>query len=172
MEIQLRATEVAEVATLARLWRFLTTNHDRKASSHSTIDNLIDGIDARKASFCSMIDNLLNSINFENKYAKVQDADTAAIYKVLKEHFPDISDDPSQTVYRYNPAVIRIQVVSEKLKYIKGGAFLRIERLLETVPDGHAADVLGIWGYTPKQYERQKKDRNIFIRAFEDCSCP
>lgn len=45
---------------------------------------------------------------------KVQDQTTAQIFAALKKEFPDLPDDPSQVVYRYNPVSVRVRVISSR----------------------------------------------------------
>ena len=45
---------------------------------------------------------------------KKQDATTKRIFQALKTAFPEIPEEQSQVVYRYNAVAIRVRVVSSK----------------------------------------------------------
>lgn len=45
---------------------------------------------------------------------KQKNAETRSVEKLLREHFPDHPEGFPPTAYRYNPASIRVRVVSER----------------------------------------------------------
>jgi len=61
---------------------------------------------------------------------KRQDSTTRLVYRTLREHFPELSQNIEDVVYRYNPASIRVRVIDPRFE---GKSFREREKLIAGV---------------------------------------
>ena len=77
-----------------------------------------------------------------NTIRKRQDTSTRLVYRALREHFPDLSRNIEDTVYRYNPASIRVRVIDPRFE---GKSFREREQLisgvLSSLPEAVESDI-------------------------------
>jgi stress-induced morphogen len=73
---------------------------------------------------------------------KTHTPETERIEALLKEHFPDHPPDLPPTAYRYNPASIRIRIVSDRFKgKSRGEREDLVLPILRTLPDKIRQDI-------------------------------
>jgi stress-induced morphogen len=85
---------------------------------------------------------------------KQRTRETKQIEKLLLEHFPDHPPEYPPTAYRYNPASLRVRVVSDRFK-----GKLRSEReemvlpLIHQLPEDTQADIMILLLLAPDELE-------------------
>jgi hypothetical protein len=102
-------------------------------------------------------------VNFmPQKTLKRQDRDTKEIYKVLKNHFPELPDDMDKVIYRYNPASIRMRLIDGAFQGKSFGEREQlIEPLLETLPERIRTNITLLLLLTPKEAKNSDDLMNL-----------
>ena len=74
--------------------------------------------------------------------------------------------------YRYNPASIRVRVVSERFRRVKSRIARTdmVSKALRALPEGVQAQVVVAVGFTPE--EAAEPQDHPWMWAFDECSCP
>ena|SRR5437867_3664366 len=92
--------------------------------------------------------------------------ETKQIEKLLQAHFPDHPPEYPPVAYRYNPASVRVRVVSDRFK-----GKSRSEReemvlpLIHQLPENTQADIMILLLLTPEEL-----DRSLMNMEFENPS--
>ncbi len=85
---------------------------------------------------------------------KQQDASTRRIFAALKRAFVDIPERIEDVVYRYNPAAIRIRLISEAFENLDDFARDRmVMQAMREVPKADRDDVSMILAFTTTEFE-------------------
>ncbi len=99
---------------------------------------------------------------------KKQDDRTAAIYRALASHFPELDSRPKEVVYVYNPVAIRVRVVAESFE---GQSYFqrhrRVMKALSPLPEEIVGDITMVLALTPSELQKQQSLVNF---EFDDPS--
>jgi stress-induced morphogen len=83
----------------------------------------------------------------------IRDKETEAVERVLREHFPDYPAKYPPSVYRYNPAAIRVRVVSklfEGMDHVERNDLI-YPILEKNLPEDTWQDITQILLFAPKE---------------------
>lgn len=96
---------------------------------------------------------------------KVQNKKTQRIFAALKRGFPELSDQPEEVVYQYNPIAIRVRVISPKFR---GKSSAEREQIvndsLVSVPSKITEDITMLFMLSPEE----SKNPTLLYREFDD----
>jgi len=99
---------------------------------------------------------------------KKQDKATRLIYQALRKRFPNLPNDMSQVVYRYNPAAIRVRVIDGSFA---GKTFGQREHsiadVLESLPEDVQRSITVLLLMTTKE---AKDPSDLMNQEFDDPS--
>ena len=96
---------------------------------------------------------------------KRQDDSTRRVFGSLKRAFPDVPDDIAEVVYRYNPAAMRIRVISRSFAGLDDdGRDDAVMAALKELPKDVRDDVTMILAYTPDEVE----EWDFMMKEFDD----
>ncbi len=99
------------------------------------------------------------------KSKKVQDESTAQIYAALKNAFPNLPDDPTQVVYRYNPVAVRIRVISPRFT---GKSMAEREEMVNEALDSVSDEITEDITMQIMMSPREAKRPDYVFREFDD----
>jgi stress-induced morphogen len=97
---------------------------------------------------------------------KVQDKTTRQIFSALKKAFPNLPEESERVVYRYNPAAIRIRIISPRfVGKTTDERDALVNAAFESLPPDATDDVTMLIMLTPRE---AKKSHQMLSREFDD----
>jgi stress-induced morphogen len=100
-----------------------------------------------------------------------QDAKTRAIYAALKKSFPNLPDDISRVVYRYNSVSVRVLIVDPAFEGLSAAErHKRVTRVLKDLPTDVTDDITMLVMRSPAELADDTKGADLIYLEFEDPS--